>query len=134
MKKTKNKDWQFLAEEAWITRERASVPVSGTKVGCAIRTDSGAILTGCNVEHHYLSTSIHAEANAIGTMIARYGAEAKAVRIVVTAKRHKFTPCGGCMDMIMQYGGELCEVGYQNDVESEIMWCTAEELMPEYPC
>ena len=33
--------------------------------------------------------------------------------IVIVADRTKFTPCGGCLDWIFEFGGPACKVGYQ---------------------
>jgi len=128
--------WAELSEVAWRVRDHAALVVSDTKVGCCILVQDGngyVRVGGCNVEHPFLSTSIHAEANAIGSMITNFGPEARAIKILVAARRGKFLPCGQCMDMIIQYGGPTCEVGYQNKPSGPIRWALARHLMPEYP-
>jgi cytidine deaminase len=40
-----------LYDAACKTRENAYAPYSGFKVGAALRTASGAVFTGCNVEN-----------------------------------------------------------------------------------
>jgi cytidine deaminase len=67
-------------------------------------------------------------------MIAQGGGDRRITRILVAAERHKFTPCGSCMDLIMFYGGPECVVGYVNKKGALINYATAKELMPEYPC
>ena len=136
MKKIKwtSDEWGPLSVRAWSVRESAHAPVTGTKVGCSLLTVRGKYAEGCNVEHPFLSVTIHAEANALGSMIAMFGPRAQAGRILVVAKRHKFTPCGQCMDMIMQLSSQNCFVGYQNERQGDIYVARAEAYMPEYPC
>ena len=72
---------QQLFREAWAVRERAYV-VGPTRVGCAVLSSDGHIFVGCNVEHRYRCHDVHAEVNAITTMIS---AGEKQIRIVAIA-------------------------------------------------
>jgi len=131
--KTINDDqliWNQLSKAAWECRDNAYI-LGNTKVGAALYSKSSVIYTGCNVEHMYRCHDIHAEVNAISTMIAH--GEQNFLAILIVAERHKFTPCGGCMDWIMQHGGKDCLVGYQNQQNGPIVRFTAGQLMPEYP-
>lgn len=133
MKKEKfqvsDKKWTLLAEFAWGCRKNAKF--ENTRVGAAVLTSEGKIFVGCNIEHQFRSHDIHAEVNAIGSMVAAGYKNMKAILIV--AKRDFFTPCGACMDWIIQFGGLDCEVGFQADLEGEIKKFKAKELMPFYP-
>ena len=71
---------------------------------------------------------VHAEINAISSMVA--GGEKTFRAIVIVAKRERFTPCGGCMDWIMQHGSGDCVVGFQEEKKGEIQRYLARELMP----
>ena len=122
--------WNDLAIAAWQVRSNAYL-IGTTKVGAALISELGIIYTGCNVEHMYRCHDIHAEVNAISNMISN--AEHRFIATLIVAERKKFTPCGGCMDWIMQHGGADCEVAYQNSMEGEIFKFTAKELMPHYP-
>jgi len=53
--------------------------------------------------------------------------------ILVVSDRDKFTPCGGCLDWIFEFGGPKCLVGYQTKIDGEITIFEAQELMPHYP-
>jgi len=102
-----------------------------TRVGCAALASSGSISSGCNVEHRFRSHDVHAEVNAISSMVA--GGERKLVAILIAAERERFTPCGACMDWIFQFGGPTCRVGYQRERGGPVTVHLAGELMPYYP-
>lgn len=119
-----------MAAHAWKVRENARV-LGKTKVGCAVLSAEGNIVTGCNVEHRFRSHDVHAEVNALSNLIAR--GDSRAVAVLVVAERSKFTPCGGCMDWIFELGGAECWVGFQSAPDSLVVWYTASDLMPHYP-
>lgn len=122
--------WDQLSDRAWQVREHAYL-FGKTKVGAAVLSESDKIYVGCNIEHVFRSHDIHAEINVISTMVAQ--GENKFKAILIVAERHKFTPCGSCMDWIMQHGGPDCRVAYQNSKDGEIFEFSATELMPHYP-
>jgi len=119
-----------LGRRAWAVRQNAHV-VGTTKVGCALLTSDGSVFVGCNVEHKFRSHDVHAEVNAISSMVA--GGQRKIVALVVVAERERFTPCGACMDWIMQFGSDECVVGFQAREDGQVTTYTAKELMPHYP-
>jgi cytidine deaminase len=120
-----------LSEKAWQVREHAYlIGPNSTKVGCAALCDSGAVFTGCNVQHRYRCHDIHAEVNAIGSLAASGG---RLIAILIVAERASFTPCGGCMDWIMELGDPSTQVGFQSDPEGPVETWLASELMPHYP-
>jgi cytidine deaminase len=123
-------DWEQLSKAAWQCRESAFI-LGKTKVGAAVLASSGKIYVGCNVEHRFRSHDIHAEVNAISSMVANNDTELKA--IIIAAERDRFTPCGSCMDWIFQFGGPECIVAYQTSKAGQIFSFKAEELMPYYP-
>jgi cytidine deaminase len=122
--------WGNLSIAAWSVRENAFL-MGKTKVGAAVLGLDGNIYVGCNIEHVFRSHDIHAEVNAISNMVSQGQQKFKAILIV--AERDKFTPCGSCMDWIMQHGGSECMVAYQNKKNGEITRFIANELMPHYP-
>lgn len=122
--------WEMLSDAAWAAREH-SVIFGKTKVGAAVLADEQHIFIGCNIQHMLRSHDIHAEISAISNMVSSGAKRLDA--ILVAAKRDKFTPCGSCLDWIMQFGGKKCVVGYQSKQSGEIISFTAEQLMPHYP-
>ena len=122
--------WAELVERAWQARENAQI-LGRTKVGSCLAALGGGYHAGCNVEQVFRSHDIHAEVNAIGTMVA--AGHSRFDRLLIVAERDLFTPCGACMDWIMQFGGPTCLVGFQNRPGGEVRVFTAAELMPFYP-
>jgi len=119
-----------LFDHAWSVRDKAHV-IGPTRVGCAVLTAGGLIFEGCNVEHRFRSHDVHAEVNAITTMVSSGHSLIRAVAIA--AERDRFTPCGACMDWIMQFAAESCVVFAQSIPKGPIQRYTTHELMPHYP-
>lgn len=127
--KIDEKVWNKMARFAWGYRENARI-LGKTKVGSAVFS-KGKIFGGCNIEHKFRSHDIHAEIAAISSMISSGSQKLEA--IVIVSERKKFTPCGGCLDWIFEFGGPESLVGYQNRRDAKIEIFQAKELMPHYP-
>lgn len=123
-------EWYRLAELAWEARKSARVH-GKTTVGAAVISAQGRIHTGCNVEHRFRSHDVHAEVNALTTMVA--SGDGPAVGIVVASSREHFTPCGSCLDWIFELGGPSCLVAFQREPGGILKTLRADELMPHYP-
>lgn len=87
-----------LASEA---RRRAYAPYSNYPVGAALRTRSGRIFTGCNVENAAYPTGICAERVAIYKAVSE-GEKQFDVIAVVTANGG--SPCGSCRQVMAEFG------------------------------
>jgi len=81
---------------------RAYCPYSKYRVGAAIRTDSGAVHVGCNVENAAYPLGSCAEAGAIAAMVAE-GERSIVEIVVVTDGDQPGTPCGGCRQRIREF-------------------------------
>ena len=121
---------ELMSEAAWGARVNAIIR-GNTRVGAAAMSESGAVFPGCNIEHRFRSHDVHAEVNAIGSMVA--AGEKKLSAILVVAERAEFLPCGACMDWIFELGGGECLVGFQGTPSGEVKLYRASELMPHYP-
>lgn len=126
-----SEDTQALLTAAWEVRNKAFV-IGPTKVGCAVRSATGEVFEGCNVEHRFRSHDVHAEVNAITNMISHIGSS-QISAIAIAAERERFTPCGSCMDWIMQFAAPDCVVYAQSRRNGPVKRYTATELMPFYP-
>jgi cytidine deaminase len=80
-------------------------PYSHFRVGAAIVTGEGAVVTAANVENAAFGASICAEANAISTAIAA-GAKSVSTVAVVCLDGEPCTPCGNCRQIMREFGVE----------------------------
>jgi len=119
-----------MAVAAWAVRSKARVH-GETAVGCAVLDDRDEIFFGCNIEHRYRSHDIHAEVNAISSLVA--GGGSRVVAIFIVAERERFTPCGSCLDWIFEVGDERTIVLTQREREGSVTRHLASDLMPFYP-
>ncbi len=92
-----------LKAAAEAVRERAYAPYSNFKVGAAIRSTSGHIFAGCNVENVAYPEGTCAEAGAIAAMVASGETELTEVYVVAQGEM-PVTPCGGCRQKLKEFG------------------------------
>ena len=109
---------QRLVEAAWEARKRAYI-LGKTPVGAAALSDNGKVYLGCNVEHRFRSHDVHAEVNALTSMVADGGG--RAIAVAVASQREYFTPCGACMDWIFELGGEDCLIYVANSLDNLLL-------------
>ncbi len=93
-----------LIEEARAVRLNAHAPYSNFKVGAAIRTASGAVYRGCNVENVAYPEGTCAEAGAIAAMVAAGETEIAAVAVIANSPQ-PVSPCGGCRQKLAEFAG-----------------------------
>lgn len=117
-----------LLNAALAVRERAWVPYSRFKVGAAIRAQSGAVYSGCNVENVAYPQGTCAEAGAIAAMVA--GGDTRIAEVVVVAdSEHPTTPCGGCRQKLREFAGPEVIVTMVT-LEGRSLSMTMEQLLP----
>lgn len=121
---------ELLATVAWRYRDRA-LTLGRTRVGAAVLAADGAVFGGCNVQHRFRSQDVHAEVTAITSMVA--AGQSTLSAIVVVSEFHGLTPCGGCLDWILQLGGDDCVVAWQQARDAAIISRRALDLMPFHP-
>jgi homotetrameric cytidine deaminase len=79
----------------------AHAPYSRFKVGAALRTPSGAVYTGANVENASYPEGQCAETSAIGALVAA-GENGIAAVAIVAEKLDICPPCGGCRQRLSE--------------------------------
>ncbi|MFN3208413.1 MAG: cytidine deaminase [Roseovarius sp.] len=92
-----------LLDQAGAVRENAYAPYSGFKVGAAVRTSTGAVYAGCNVENVAYPEGTCAEAGAIAAMVAAGETEIAEVAVIADSPE-PVTPCGGCRQKLAEFG------------------------------
>lgn len=93
-----------LLHRARDARRNAYVPYSGFHVGAAVLSASGTVFTGANVENAAYPLTICAEQNAISTMVAAGDTGPILAVAVVGDGEDPCTPCGGCRQVIAEFG------------------------------
>ncbi|WP_371809330.1 cytidine deaminase [Ruegeria sp. HKCCD6157] len=92
-----------LKDAALSVRENAYAPYSNFKVGAALRTSTGQIFSGCNVENVAYPEGTCAEAGAIAAMVAAGEQELTEVYVVASSPQ-PVPPCGGCRQKLAEFG------------------------------
>ena len=95
-----------LVDAARAARAHAVADFSKFKVGAALETDSGEIITGCNVENASYGLTICAERVAIFKALSEGKRSFR--RIAVVADTASPTPpCGACRQIIWEFCGDI---------------------------
>ena len=97
-------DELFAAARA--VRENARADFSHFRVGAALETSDGTIITGCNIENATYGLTICAERVALFKALS--DGHRKFRRIVVVAPPEAPTPpCGACRQLLWEFAGDL---------------------------
>jgi cytidine deaminase len=89
-------------DAACEARSAAYAEYSKFKVGAAVRTESGQIYTGCNVENASYALSICAERVAIFKAVA--AGDVKIIEVALcTDAPTPSTPCGACRQVLFEF-------------------------------
>ena len=92
-----------LLDAARDVRENAYAPYSRFKVGAAVRSASGRVYVGCNVENVAYPEGTCAEAGAIAAMVAA-GETILTEVCVIADSAEPVPPCGGCRQKLAEFG------------------------------
>ena len=99
------KSLEALFAAAKAAQANAYAPYSRFKVGAALRTPSGALFSGGNVENAAYPQGWCAETSAIAAM-ALSGERRIAEILVIGDGEGLCTPCGGCRQRIREFADE----------------------------
>ena len=95
-----------LVEHARRAREHAVADYSHFKVGAALETADGTIITGCNVENATYGLTVCAERVAMFKALSE--GHRSFTRVAVVADTADPTPpCGACRQILWEFGGDL---------------------------
>ena len=113
-----------LANEA---RRRAYVPYSNYAVGAALRTKTGRLFTGVNVENAAYPTTICAERVAVFKAVSEGEREFEVIAVVTD---NGGSPCGSCRQVLAEFG--LDTIVLIADGQGRLIkQTTVKELLPE---
>jgi cytidine deaminase len=95
-----------LVAAARRARRLAQAGYSGFKVGAALESADGTIITGCNVENATYGLTVCAERVAMFKALSE--GHRKFRRVAVVADTLSPTPpCGACRQILWEFGGNL---------------------------
>ena len=117
-----------LKDAALSVRENAYAPYSHFKVGAAVRSASGTVYAGCNVENVAYPEGTCAEAGAIAAMVAAGEHELTEVYVVASSPQ-PVPPCGGCRQKLAEFGKREVKVTLAS-VDGAEMETTIGDLLP----
>lgn len=117
-----------MLDKARIAVSRSYSPYSKFPVGACLRTASGQLFFGCNVENAAYNLCICAEANAIAQMVSAGHTNIEAI-VVLTPTPMPTPPCGACRQRIAEFAtGDT--IVYLCDANNRQQHYTMRELLP----
>lgn len=117
-----------LLKAATAVRENAYAPYSKFKVGAAIRSATGVIYSGCNVENVAYPEGTCAEAGAIAAMVAAGETELTEVYVIADSPA-PVPPCGGCRQKLVEFGKPEVRVTMCT-TDGKTLEMTLDEILP----
>ncbi|MFN8411188.1 MAG: cytidine deaminase [Anaerolineales bacterium] len=118
---------QALIDLAAEARRRSYVPYSNYPVGAALRTKSGRLYTGVNIENAAYPQTMCAERVAIFKAVSEGETEFEVIAVVTN---NGGSPCGGCRQVMAEFGLDtLVLIADGNGVLHKEM--SVAELLPE---
>ena len=127
MQSASDDDWSDLIQQAKVARDRAYAPYSRFAVGAALRTVSGEVFSGCNVENLSFGLTSCAERNAVFAAIQAGQRNFIAIAVVADSKT-AVTPCGACRQVLAEFGSNLVVV--TANLEGASFTSSIAELLP----
>jgi cytidine deaminase len=106
----------------------AHAPYSGFRIGACVRSGSGGLYAGCNVENASYPVTQCAEATAIGAMVT--AGERQIVEVVIVTEGAEPTPpCGRCRQQLAEFASPPTRV-HLCGPEGVRLSATLGELLP----
>jgi cytidine deaminase len=123
----KKEEQQALIDLANEARRRAYAPYSNYPVGAALRTKSGRLYTGVNIENAAYPHTMCAERVAMFKAVSEGETEFEVIAVVTN---NGGSPCGGCRQVMAEFG--LDTLVLIADGEGNLQKVlTVSELLPE---
>jgi len=116
-----------LAEQALQARDQAIAPYSDYRVGAALLTDTGEVITAGNIESSTFGLTLCAERVA---MFSALTLGHRGFSAIAVATENSATPCGACRQILWEFAGDI-PVYLVND-QHEVTEISLGEFFP-YP-
>ena len=118
-----------LVMAALKARERAKAPYSKFKVGAALLTADGKVITGANVESASYGLTCCAERIALFKALTEGHKDFVAVAVVAPMKPVPM-PCGACRQLLAEYAPRATVWAADSRAPRKIKEFTVAELLP----
>ena len=107
--------------------DNAHAPYSNFRVGAALLTRDGRVITGCNVENSAYGLAICAETLAVASAVSQGLTEFDEIAIA-TDDSEPTPPCGACRQVLNEFAPDITISSYTREGR-EATW-TLRELLP----
>lgn len=95
---------ELLVTKAREAREKAIAPYSNYRVGAALLTSAGEIITAGNIESSTYGLTLCAERVAIFSALSHGHRSFEAIAV---ATDNGATPCGACRQILWEFAGDI---------------------------
>lgn len=116
-----------LLSAAIHARNQAYAPYSRFKVGAALRSVSGEIFSGCNVENASYGLTICAERTTVCNAVAA-GLKTFNQMVIVADSESPCPPCGACRQFLFEFSPNL-EIWITN-LSGTVLFHRLHDLLP----
>lgn len=116
-----------LAGIARLARERAHAPYSKFKVGAALRTAAGEVVTGCNIENASFGLTLCAERVAVFKAVSEGLGPFSAIAVVADSAELT-PPCGPCRQILWEFCGDIPV--HMSDLKGRTRTIALSKLLP----
>ncbi len=117
-----------LRDAAFAAMKNAYAPYSRFRVGAAVRTSTGQVIAGCNVENAAYGEALCAERVAIAAAVARGMKEFEEIAIA-SESDEPAAPCGSCRQTMSEFAPDLKVTSYAKNGK-QVTWQLS-DLLPE---
>ena len=123
-------DQSRLIDAALKARENAVAPYSKFRVGAALLTTDGTIISGANVESVSYGLTCCAERVALFKALTDGHNKFKAIAVVAALARGP-TPCGACRQLLAEYAADAVVWIADAKKPADVREFAVRELLPE---
>ena len=116
-----------LRDAAFRALDNAYAPYSNFRVGAALHTRGGELITGCNMENSAYGLAICAETLAVASAVSQGLTDFDEIAIA-SDDSEPTPPCGACRQVLNEFAPNIRISSYTRDGK-EAVW-TLDELLP----
>lgn len=116
-----------LIVAALEAQRQAYAPYSNFQVGAALRTSTGEVIRGCNVENACYGLAICAERTAVASMVTLGHRD---IGLLAVASRGGVTPCGACRQVLAEFGLNFSVILIDSETQTVRERWLMQDLLP----